>query len=384
MMLRLIFILCLAPGLIATAQVARQITQPNEKLDFDHLYDAAERAREQNQDKEAIDLLHRALALRPDSQEALWYLGTLYYENNDYAASRDTLRRFLTLRPDAGPGWAFLGLSEFQMREYKRALDHLEKATAAGLGDRAELTRIVLFDQAILLTRVERFDESMDILVKLLTADLQDPSIIEAAGLAGLRLPLLPAEIPADEHKLIDLTGRAVVALESQHNREAEIAFQQLLTAYPNEPGVHFLAGAYRMQLQPEEAIPEFEQELRISPSHVLARVRMAEQLLAQREADRALEMAQAAIRLEPNRASAHMLAGEALLLKGESETGIEELETARRYAPEVSRTHWDLLRAYAAAGRKDDMAREKEQIDHLLHGNQSTHLGEPADVPNN
>jgi len=374
----------MASGLALGGQVSAQTAVRPDQAGFDRLYQAAQQARDDNRDNDAIHLLQKALIVRPESEEALWYLGTLFYEKDEFAESCEILRQFLTLRPDAGPGWAFLGLSEFRMRQYKRALEHLEKATANGLGDRAELTRLVLFHQAILLTRAERFDEGMDLLVQMLSASPQDSAMVEAAGIAGLRLPLLPAEIPANETDLVEQAGRAVIALELQNNLEAEAAFQKLLVAYPNEPGVHFLAGAYRMQLHPELAIPEFEQELRISPSHVLARVRMAEQLLAQREPDRALQLARDAIRLDPRRASAHMLAGEALLQKGDTPEGIKELETARLADPDLRRMHWDLVRAYAAAGRKDDASREKEQIDRLIRGNTPTHLGDPADVPHN
>ena len=75
------------------------------------------------------------------------------------------------------------------------------------------------------------------------------------------------------------------------------------MQAYPNEPGVHFLYGAYLVQLHPNEAMPEFERELQISPSHVLARIRLADQLITQRDFDRALALAQQAIKLEPKRA---------------------------------------------------------------------------------
>ena len=72
------------------------------------------------------------------------------------------------------------------------------------------------------------------------------------------------------------------------------------------------------LRQHPEDAVPEFERELEISPSHVLARIRLAEQLIAQRDFDRALALAQQAIKLDPKRASAHLFAGEALLAKGE------------------------------------------------------------------
>jgi predicted Zn-dependent protease len=184
-------------------------------------------------------------------------------------------------------------------------------------------------------------------------------------------LPLLPAEIPPDRRELVGLAGRAVMALQTRHNEEAETAFKRLVTAYPNESGVHFLYGAYLMELHPNQAVPELERELEISPTHVLARVRLAEALIAQRNFDRALVLAQQAIQLDPKRASAHMMAGEALVAKGQSDEGIKELEIARADDPAVSRTHWDLLRAYTAAGRKEDADREKKEIEKLYHSNQ-------------
>lgn len=375
---------CLTFCFVAVAAARAQDLTATDRPGFDKLYQAAEKAREENRDDEAINLFRRALALRPESEESLWFLGTLYYAKGQYAEACDDLRRFLTLRPDAGPAWAFLGLGEFQLRQYPRALDHLQKAYAVGLGDRKELAHAVLYDTAVLLTRAERYDESLDILVRLLTEDAADPALVQPMGLAGLRLPFLPSEIPPDRGDFVELAGEAVLALESQHNQEAQSAFRKLVAAYPNEPGVHFLVGASLMQLHADLAIPEFEKELKVSPSHVLARVRIAEQLIAEGDFDRALSIAREAIRLDPRRASAHMLAGEALIAKGDSDAGLKELEEARDGDASVSRTHWDLLRAYAAAGRKDQAEKEKQQIDHLLRGSSSKHLGEPGDVSHN
>jgi predicted Zn-dependent protease len=185
--------------------------------------------------------------------------------------------------------------------------------------------------------------------------------------LAGLRLPLLPAEIPPDRRELVDLAGTAVMALQAERADEAESAFKRLIAAYPNEPGVHFLYGAYVARQHPDEAVPEFEREMQISPFHVLARVRLAEQFIARREFDRALEFARQAIQLDPKRASAHAFAGEALIGKGNAAEGIKELETAEAHDPTVSRVHWDLMRAYAAAGRKEEAKREQQEMKKLL-----------------
>jgi hypothetical protein len=57
---------------------------------------------------------------------------------------------------------------------------------------------------------------------------------------------------------------------------------------------------------------------------------------------------------------------GESLIATGDAAQGIAELEKARDQAPDRVRTHWDLLRAYTAAGRPGDAKREKEAIEKL------------------
>jgi tetratricopeptide (TPR) repeat protein len=349
---------------------------------FNQLLQAAEKARDENRNAEAMRLFRRALSEQPESEQALWYLSTMLYEEGQYAAARDRLRQFMTLRPDAGPGWAFLGMSEFQLREYSHALDHLQRALAQGVGDRKELVNAVYYELAVLLTRFERYDDSMDMLLKMLASGNTDPVLAEPAGLAGLRLPLLPAEIPSDRRELVDLAGQAVLALQTQHDEAADTQFKRLILAYPKEPGVHFLYGAYLAQLHPDEAVPQFERELEISPCHVLARVRLADLLIARREFDRALVLAQQAIKLDPKRASAHMLAGEALIGRGDTAEGLKELEAARAEDPAMTRIHWDLLRAYATAGRKHDAELEQQEMEKLYRAQSPGARNRLGDAP--
>ena len=381
MIRNVLLIASLAACAVPASMLAAQESSAASRQSLDQLLQAAETARDENHIDEAIRLFQRALSKQPESEQALWYLGTLLYEKEQYAEARDVLRQFVTIRPDAGPAWALLGLGEFQLREFPRALGHLQRAMALGMGDRKELVQAVFYDVAVLLTRAERFDDSMDMLLKMLASGSPDPALIEPAGLAGLRLPLLPAEVPPDRRELVNLAGRAVLALQTQHYEEAESEFRRLVSAYPKEPGVHFLYGAYLTELHPDDSVAEFERELEISPSHVLARIRLAEHLIAQRDIDRALALARQAIKLEPKRASAHMLAGEALLAAGNAADGLKELETAREDDPSVSRTHWDLLRAYAAAGRKEDAEREKLEIEKLHHAKSSSRPSEAGDT---
>jgi tetratricopeptide (TPR) repeat protein len=339
---------------------------------FDQLAQAAKVAREENRDDSAIDSYSQALVLKPEWDEGLWYLGALLYEKENYYEACTILRRFLALNPGNGFGWAMLGLSEFESHEYTRALDHLQQSMVAGLGDNKQIRTTVLYVTAILLTRSEQFDDGMDILLARVASGADTSTLVEPLGLSALRLPYLPTEIPADERAMIRMAGESVLALEAQHYAEADKLFEQLESTYPDQPGVHFLIGVHLLDSRPEDGIKELKREIEISPSHVPARLRLADQYIKQQNVDLGLQYAQEALKLEPKSASAHMVLGEGLIAKGDSAGGIRELETARGASPDMVRIHWDLVRAYTAAGRIADADREKNEIERLSKESQA------------
>ncbi len=333
---------------------------------FTQVSQAAVRAREGGRQDDAVRFYKQALALRPNWKEGMWSLSTLLYDKTQYADARDVLRRFVALDPDPGLGWALLGMSEFQTRDYSRSLDHLERAMAQGLGGQKEVAQSVFYFAAALLNRFERFDESMSLLIEMVKSGQAAGPLTEPLGLAALRLPLLPSEIPADRKPMIRMAGQAALALEAQHRDEAEVLFTGMVTEYPNEPGVHFLYGAFLLDVRPEDGVREMKKELDLSPSNVSARLRLAEEYVKEQQSDLALPLAQEAIQLDPKRGPAHMILGEVLVAKGDLAAGIRELETAREEAPQTVRIRWDLLRAYTSAGRSEDAKREKEDIEKL------------------
>jgi predicted Zn-dependent protease len=333
---------------------------------FEQLSQAANLARTQDRDEDAIQLYRQALDLQPGWKEGLWYLSTLLYEKEHYADARDVLRRFVAHDSDKGPGWALLGMSEFQTREYSRALDHLRRAMALGMGGRKDMAQSVFYFVAVLLTRFEQYSDSMSMMLAMIKSGQQPDLLVEPVGLAALRMPLLPAEIPPDRRDTIRMAGQGALALEAEHRDEAEKIFSNMVAAYPNEPGVHFLYGAFLLDLRPDDGIREMKRELEVSPFQVPARLRLAEEYLKEEKFDEALSLAQQAVKLELKDAPAHMMLGEVLIAKGDLAGGIQELETAEKEAPQTVRTRWDLLRAYTTAGRKDDAQREKEEIEKL------------------
>ncbi len=335
------------------------------KAGFEQLSQAAAQARATNQDAEAITLYQRALKLRPDWDEGLWSLCSLLYENEKYPEARDRLRQFVADQPKAGMGWALLGLSEFQTREYTRALDHLRQGMTLGTGSPG-MARTVFYHAAVLLTRFELYDQSQRLLFDMAGSGEAEAYLVEPLGLATLRLPLLPSEIPAGRREMVRLAGEGAFAVKDQHQDEAENLFRQMVAGYPKESGVHFLYGAFLMEVRPEEGIREMQRELEISPFHVPARVRLAEQYVKEGHADRAVEFAARAVELDPKDASTHLALGEVLAGQGKLADAVRELEAARDLQPDLVKTRWALFRAYTALGRSEDAAKEKADIQKL------------------
>ena len=358
----------LAFGLAASnhCNAQKRTSSPSVAASFTQLSEAAAKARDENQDDEAMQLYKKALVLRPDWQEGLWYLGTLLYEKEQYADARDLLRRFVAGDPNAGPAWGLLGMSEFQTRDYARSLDHLQRALSMGMGERKEMIHSVRYFVAVLLTRAERYDEGLNFIFRMIVSGDDKVSLIEPIGLAALRMPLLPSEIPADRRELVRMAGQGALASQTPEHKGAEEIFKAMVNAYPNEPGVHFLYGVYLLDIRPEEGISELQKELGISPSHVPARLRQAAYYLQNQKLDEALTRAEEAVKLEPRYPPAHMMLGEVQVAKGDAAAGIKELELARDAQPAVPRVHWDLLRAYTAAGRTEDARKEKQQIQEM------------------
>ena len=165
---------------------------------------------------------------------------------------------------------------------------------------------------------------------------------------------------------MIVTAGSAFCAVQMGQREEAEKQFRTLAETYPKEPGVHYLYGTFLADVRTDDAIHELNHELEISPVNVLARLRLADIYLKLQQPEQAQNFAEEAIKLEPKEASTHMVYGEVLAAKHDLANAIRELEKARELAPQVVRTRFDLLRAYAAAGRTEDANREKEAIEKL------------------
>ena len=363
-------VLALAGGAADASQAAQapktQAPRSVSPASFEKARQRAEQAREAGQPVEAIEWYRKAVALQPTWTEGYWYLGTMYYEADRHRECRDAFARVVRSQPDHGAAWAFRGLCEYRLSEHAAALRHLTRADELGLESQRDLQAIVAYHRALLLARTGQFERALDIEVGLLRGGNSGPELQQAVGIAVLRMPLLPQEIPEEKRRLVELAGRAGAAGIAMTREQAEPAFRDLLSAFPAEPNVHYLYGTYLARDRPEEALAEFKTELERSPDHVLARVQIAQELLKRNEVEGAASYAREAVRLGPKNFLARKVLGQIELQAGHVERAIAELETARALEPTSPTVRFQLARAYQRAGRGEDATRERAEFKRL------------------
>ena len=334
--------------------------------EFDKAVKLGDEARVAERLSDALDFYAKALRIRPQWPEGWWNVGTILYEGDRYMEARDAFRNLVSLDPKNGRAWGMLGLCEFQTREYERAGVSLQRGRSLGLDNNREIESVVRYHTALLYIRFEQFEIAYDILSEFLHVGNKSPKVIEAFGLAMLRMPFLASEIPPDKREQVIIAGRAGFYMAARLLEEARVAFAELLARYPNAPNVHYAYGVFLMNQDADAALKEFRRELEISPLHQPSMVQIAFEYLKRDELETALPFAERAVQLAPSMFPARNVLGRILLDLGQVERAIKELEEGARLAPSSPEMHFALARAYTRVGRKADATRERELFKRL------------------
>jgi predicted Zn-dependent protease len=344
-------------------------------LTFEQALQQANAARDANRVDDAIKLYREAVRLKPAASEAWWYLGVLLYERDDYRNAEPAFEKLTAMEPRGGQGWAMLGLCEFRNSAYDEALGHLHRGRTLGLGGNEELERVARYHQAILSNRAGQFELAMALLTEFAREGADQPRIIEATGIAALRLATLPADLQAEKKEIVMMAGKAAFAGNSRRIDEARRETEALVAKYPEHPNVHYMKAVLLLQEQNDHAFAEFEKELAISPDHVPSRMQIAIEYLQRGQAEKALPRAAEAAQLAPNNFATRTIYGRALLESGKPAAAIPELEAAVRLAPESPEAHFALGNAYSRVGRKMDAQRERDVFQKLRRAQEQSRV---------
>ncbi len=333
---------------------------------FDENAKRAEEARLANRLDEAIDFYTRALKIRPNWPDGWWYLGAINYEKDRYQEAQDAFNNLVALDQKKGQAWGMLGLCEFQTRDYGRAVVSLQRGRSAGLGGNQELETVVRYHTALLYIYFQQFEIAYEVLREFLKVGNEGPKIVDAFGLAILRLPVLPKDLPAEKRELVALAGQAGLNMAARRLDQGKKAFEALVSRYPAEPNVHYSYGVFQLSQDADAALKEFQRALELMPLHQPAMVQMAFEYLKRNDYDQALPLAEKAVELDPKMYPARNVLGRVLLELGQTERAVKELEEGVRLAPTSPEMHFALARAYTRIGRKEDAQKERETFKRL------------------
>jgi tetratricopeptide (TPR) repeat protein len=340
--------------------------KPSSPAGFAAIEKDAAAARDAGNLDKALDLYKKGLALRPDWEEGLFGLGTAAYDLERYADASDAFRRLLTKDASSGLVWVLKGLSSFKLRNYDDALSELLQARERGVTASKDIAEAARYHTAILRTRIEEYEQALAILGDFGVEGNDSPRIVEAMGLATLRMPMLPDDLPGTRRELVMLAGRATYFQYARQVTAAKNAFEALTSRYPDTPNVHYAYGVMLVGEEPDLAIERFKRELRVSPTHALAKIQIAVAHIKRSEFAEAKPWAEQAVKEAPDQFVAYNALGQAQLALGEVEAAIASLETAVRLAPDSPSMHFSLARAYRAAKRTADADRAQAEFTRL------------------
>ncbi len=335
---------------------------------FDALAEKARQAYESDRLDEAAALYRDAVKLRPDSSQSWWALGMIEYQRDRYPECRDALTRLISLDPSAAPGFALLGLCEFRTKQYEHSFEHLKKAhrmvppTQPG----GPLLDVADYHLAMLLTQQGAFEVAQELLMRVARRVHTNPDMMFAAGLPSLRMPIFPENVPADQRDVVTLAGKAFWDLATQPPDQAENEFKDLISKYPKFPNVHYFYGTYLAARRPEDCVPEFLQELSISPDSVPARVQLALRYILDDKLTDALKLAREAVKLSPDSVGAQLALAKALKAQGDNKESLTAYLEAERLDPVSPAIRLQIVNLYRALDRVDDMRREMAEYERL------------------
>jgi tetratricopeptide (TPR) repeat protein len=351
-----------APKPSAPARQPARTAAPAGSAAFDALARRAEAAHAAQQLDEALALYRKALQLRPRWSEGRFALGSVLYDLDRYEEARAEFRRVTVQQPKSAAAWALKGMCEFSLRNQEQALADIQRGRLLGLTDNPGLKGVADYHAGILLVRFGEFEAAREILSNFALLDQDSPGVIEGLGLAALRLPYLPSEAPPDKREMITIAGRAMFQFtKNRYSPTARMAFDELVTRFPDEPNVHYAKGAFLMTVEETEAgLAEFRRVLAMQPTHVPAMLQLAFHLMKEGRYEEALPYAENAVKAEPGFFAAHNALGRVLLDLDQTPRAITELETAARLAPNSVQTYFSLARAYQKAGRLEDVKKAR------------------------
>ena len=280
----LIFLTIPAANLIGQSPPA-----PAEKNSAIEAHFSAAQQAQRDKDYAVAEREYRAvLTLAPDFAEVHMNLGLVYQLEDRSTEAMTEFRRALKLKPGLAGANFFLGVNYCKLGEGARAIPYLKAAL------KAEPSRP---DTWLWLATAQEIAGQWQAEVATLDRALElRPADVDLLYLLGSAYERLGKQEVAHLEKVAPGSSRSEQLLAESYASSNEwpsavIHFQNALAASPNRPGLHMELGEVLLHAgKVNQAIREFDEELRQNPGSLRALVRRGEARLVQGKVDAALE----------------------------------------------------------------------------------------------
>jgi tetratricopeptide (TPR) repeat protein len=364
-MKRLVFLLLCVSGSPVLAQapdpaLLERYAAEGEKALAERRYDEAARAYEKLRD------------LSPQTAEVHAKLGLIYYQKRDYEHAVPALRRAMALKPTLPKLDVLLAMCLSELGQFREALPGLRKGFRQSSD--APLRRSAGLQLLRAYTGLEQDAEAVDVALQLSRLHPDDPEVLYHssrlfANFAYLQTMTLSRVAPAS----VWMHQAAGEINESRGYVDAAVReYREVLALDPRRPGIHFrlgralLARALRAGSEAEassgreQAMKEFEDELRVDPTSANASYELGE--LHRKAGD--LEKAGALFRLSlehyPDFEDALIALARVLVAQGRPELAVPHLRKALASNPANEVSYYQLSVAY---GRMGDAAEQQKAL---------------------
>jgi len=290
------------------------------------------------------------IRISPQMANAYHNLGIVYISEHKYGDAAEVLDKATNLAPQEPGSWFLRGLAHYELYEPDKAVESFQRAVRLSPTD--ENVQLYLGKAQI---QGRDYKGAAATLEKLSRTRPSDPVVLYNLGVAHMKLMLGDVERlseAAPHSYLLHL----LLAQDAETRGDDEAAarfYRQALHANPSAAGVHYALGSiYANSGKNEEAVQEFQEELKLNANDSLALWKLGEVTLRS-DPQRAVEYLQQALKLDPDLPQARLAYGRALLRLGEVNPAIEQLRQVERLAPEEDSVHYHLAAAYRRLGRQ-------------------------------
>lgn len=362
------------------------------------LAQAAFEARAGGPAKDVTALLHKAVALNPQSANVRLALINYHLRAKDPRAALTAAQEAAAALPNDARVIEALAMAQEAAGETNQALESLNRLIALRPGTADPLLKLAAlharsgaYERAIdALRRAQKLapeDRQIDRdLVGLLLQQRKPEDALRHVRDLQARAPkyaggfVLEGDVFVTQKKFaeaerayraalkLEPTGAVAAKLiavlgESGKSKEAESFTARWLAEQPRDVAVRlFLADRALRQRELKTAATHYAAVIGVEPNNVVALNNLA-WIGGETGDPKALAYAERAAKLAPNSASVLDTLGMLLVKRGETERGLQYLDQARKLAPARFDLRLNHARALAAAGRKEDARKELQAI---------------------